>query len=209
MVRSETRWGPWDPAPMSDVVGWFSKTGAPWWMAGGYAIELAVGRSFRDHHDIDVLMLRRDQLAVQEVLPGWEWWCSDPSPGNHRPWLPGELLPVGVHDIWCRPGPEEPYRVQVMLDEANGDTWTSRRNTAVRRPLADIGRTSPDGIPYLVPEVQLFYKAKTPRPKDETDFDQTLPTLTGRQREWLADAITHAYGPHPWTSRLQGGEDTP
>jgi len=50
--------------------------------------------------------------------------------------------------------------------------------------------------------VQLFYKAKEPRPKDETDLAATLPVLTDDQRHWLVDAIALAYGAHPWVSRL-------
>jgi len=51
------------------VAAVFSRADVPWWIAGGYAIELAVGHAFREHEDIGVLLLRRDQLAVQEVLP--------------------------------------------------------------------------------------------------------------------------------------------
>lgn len=193
--------GDWEPADLVEVAGLFSKTPHPWWVAGGRAVELAVGQPLREHGDIDVLLLRRDQLVVQDVLAGWEWWAADP-PGRLRPWLPGELLPVGVHDVWCRPGPGAPWRIQVMLDEADGPEWVSRRDERVRRPLAELGKFSPDGVPYLVPEVQLFYKAKSPRPKDEIDFTAVLPILDAAQREWLAAAITVTYGNHPWAASL-------
>ncbi|MFD7665030.1 nucleotidyltransferase domain-containing protein [Streptomyces sp. NPDC059788] len=196
--------GPWDPAPLSEVVTRFSGARSAWWVAGGFAIELAVGRCFRSHDDIDVLLLRRDQRVVQEVLPDWQWWAADP-PGTLRPWAPGEVLPLGVHDIWCRPGPDTPWRIQIMLDESEKQDWVSRRNPRIRRPVSTLGAHSVDGIPYLVPEVQLFYKARTPRPKDEADFDAVLPVLTVGQRRWLADAITDTYtsGPHPWVERLR------
>ncbi|MGW3848996.1 nucleotidyltransferase domain-containing protein [Streptomyces fagopyri] len=175
---------------------------ARWWVAGGFAIELAVGRRIRNHGDIDVLLLRRDQLLVQRVLAGWQWWAADP-PGNLRPWASGEVLPQGVHDIWCRPAPDEPWRIQVMLDESHGQEWVSRRDPRVRRPISTLGLTSADGAPFLAPEVQLYYKAKTPRPKDEEDFDAVLPVLTDQQRRWLVAVITDTYGPHPWVKRLQ------
>ncbi|MDQ1023973.1 hypothetical protein QF035_001555 [Streptomyces umbrinus] len=110
--------------------------------------------------------------------------------------------PESVHDIWCRPGPGEPWRIQIMLDESHGQEWVSRRDPRVRRPLDKLGLISTDGIPYLAPEVQLFYKAKEPRPKDETDLAAALPVLTDDQRQWLVHAITQAYGAHPWVSRL-------
>jgi hypothetical protein len=173
----------------------------PWWIAGGFAIELAVGRPVRDHADIDVLVLRQDHLRIQQALHGWEWWAADP-PGTLRPWLPREQLPPAVHDIWCRPGPAGPWRIQVMIDESSDGDWVSRRNPGIRRPIASIGKTSTDGIPYLAPEIQLFYKAKNLRPKDETDFTAVLPSLTREQRQWLSDAIARTHGDHPWRDRL-------
>ncbi|GAA0273019.1 hypothetical protein GCM10010302_08270 [Streptomyces polychromogenes] len=193
---------PWDPAPLREVVGLFGRAGCRWWIAGGHAIELAVGRELRPHADIDVLVLRDDQHAVQDALAGWEWWAADP-PGSLRPWRRDEYLHPGVHDVWCRPEPGGPWRIQVMLDEGRGGTWVSRRDATVCRPVAGIGAVSPDGIPYLRPEIQLYYKAKRPRPKDEQDFDAVLPLLGTGQRTWLADAITHTLGPHPWTARLR------
>ena len=201
MTYAHTPLHGWDPASLAEVAGLFGDLTTPWWVAGGFAVELAVGRRFRDHGDIDVLLLRRDQLAAQRALSGWTWWAVDP-PGSLRPWAPGEILPEGVHDIWCQPAPGEPWRIQVMLDEADGQEWVSRRDPRVRRPLDTLGRLSPDGVPYLAPEVQLFYKAKAPRPKDEADLKALLPALTGPQRDWLVHAITQAYGPHPWAERL-------
>jgi hypothetical protein len=202
VTRTETPWGPWEPAVLADVATLFSPVEVPWWVAGGYAIELAVGHSFRDHSDVDVLLLRRDQLVVQQVLPAWEWWAADP-PGTLRPWQPGEILSADVHDIWCRPGPSEPWRIQIMLDEAEGQDWISRRCAQVRRPISLLGRNSHEGVPYLAPEVQLFYKAHQPRPKDEEDFRAALPALDAGQRQWLATAITQAYGDRPWCEELR------
>ncbi|VVJ16525.1 Uncharacterised protein [Amycolatopsis camponoti] len=191
----------WDPAPLSEVVELFSRIRAPWWIAGGYAIELAVGHAFRNHGDVDVLLLRRDQLAVQEALATWEWWAADP-PGTLRPWRRGELLPPGVDDIWCRPSASAPWRIQVMLDETEGDSWVSRRDPAVRRAVTELGAVTADGIPYLATEVQLFVKARHPRPKDELDFLAALPVLNPAQRQWLADALRQTFGEHPWLDRL-------
>lgn len=188
----------WDPAPLAEVVALFSRVSAPWWVAGGYAIELAVGHAFRPHADVDVLVLRRDQAAVQEALRSWEWWAADP-PGTLRPWLFGEFLPPGIDDVWCRPSASAPWRIQVMLDESEGDEWVSRRTPAVRREIALLGLVSPDGIPYLAPEVQLFAKSRAIRPKDEQDFAAALPILDEAQRRWLAEALGKS---HPWRDRL-------
>ena len=78
MARTLTRWGWWDPATPAEVKVIFGGCTAPWWIAGGYAFELAAGRPVRSHADIDVIMLRPDQLAAQLTLAGWEWQAADP-----------------------------------------------------------------------------------------------------------------------------------
>jgi hypothetical protein len=179
----------WDPLSPPEVAALFDGHG-PWWLAGGYAIERFVGRTLRPHGDIDVLVLRRDQLRVQEALADWEWWAADP-PGTLRPWLPDEVLEPQIHDIWCRPGADEPWRVQVMLDESEGPEWVSRRDPRVRR--ADFWWDS-NGIPCVRPEILLFYKAKDTRPKDEVDFAATLPLLDEESLRWLRSAVRDTYG---------------
>lgn len=202
-MRTETPWGPWDPPPLDGAVRLLAPLRAPWWIAGGYAVELAVGRPFREHADIDVLLLRRDQLEAQRVLSGWEWWAADP-PGTLRPWRPGEILPAGVHDIWCRPGADEPWRLQFMLADTDGEDWVFRRDPRVRLPLERLGRLSDGGVPYLAPEVQLLYKSKSRRAKDEQDFEAALPVLDVHGRAWLAETIALAEGAdHPWAARLR------
>jgi len=205
MPRTDTPWGSWEPASPTEVAQIFRRGQARWWIAGGYAIELAAGRPVREHSDIDVLLLRPDQLAVQRVLPGWQWHAADP-PGTLRPWQLGEQLPAGVHDIWCRPGADQPWRIQIMLDEYCAGEWVSRRDQRVRRPVDSIGFVTVSGIPYLAPEIQLFYKARNPRPKDEIDFSVTVPMLSQAQRQWLHDALRLAYGPeHAWCAHLNYG----
>ena len=98
--------------------------------------------------------------------------------------------------------------MQLMLDEAEGAHWVSRRNPGVRLPLGRVGRRSPTGIPYLAPEVQLFYKTKATRAKDETDFEAVLPLLDESQRAWLADSISVTAPDHPWRKRLLSADRT-
>ena len=94
-----------------------------------------------------------------------------------------------------------------MIDEAEGDCWVSRRNGRIRRPISSVGVTSDQNIPYLAPEIQLFYKARDPRTKDVLDFEAVWPILSPWQRWWLADAVSMAYGmTSPWYDRLSATE---
>ena len=164
MAPSPIRRGSWKPATPAEVAEIFSGCQAQWWIAGGYAIELAIGRPVRDHADIDVLMLRRDQLAVQQALPGWQWQAADP-PGSLRPWPPGERLPAGVHDIWCGPGPGESWRIQVMLDESSGRDWVSRRDERIGRPITSIGLVTSAAFPTSPRRSSCSIRPRTGGPK--------------------------------------------
>ncbi|MGW2882569.1 nucleotidyltransferase domain-containing protein [Streptomyces sp. NPDC001233] len=196
--------GRWVPARPEDLAVTFAKADFPWWIAGGYAIELAVGRELRTHGDLDVLVLRRDQARVRDLLTDWDLHVADPpGQGQLRPWRSGETLQPPLHDIWCRRTSETPWSVQLMLDEAEDTHWVSRRAPQIRLSLERVGRTGPTGIPYLAPEVQLFYKAKATRDKDETDFEAVLPLLDESQRVWLADSIAVTSPDHPWRQRLR------
>lgn len=193
----------WSPLSVEAMAGVLGDAPFPWWIAGGYAIELAVGRSFRTHGDIDVLLVHRDHKTARAFLADWDCWASDP-PGTLRPWQVGESLAPRVHDIWCRRSADDPWRFQLMLDGSDSDTWVSRRDASIRLDLAALTRTTPNGIPYLAPEVQLFYKAKALRDRDDMDLNASLDTLGAAERDWLRDAIEHVYGgEHRWLEVLR------
>jgi Aminoglycoside-2''-adenylyltransferase len=201
-----TELGVWKPLTPRQVATLFSALRAPWWIAGGWAVDAFLGRKSREHGDIDVSILRDDQQKVQQLLSGWDLQAVEP-PGSLRPWLPNEVLPESVHDIWCRPSPAAAWGLQLMLDESDGDDWVYRRNPAVSRPLSTlIWRKT--GIPYLVTEVQLLYKAAHMSPKNEADFDACLPKLSENQRVWLALTLSIAHPGHPWIPRLKSRTST-
>ncbi|MEP6871632.1 MAG: amino acid transporter [Anaerolineaceae bacterium] len=196
----DTPWGPWDPMTPREVGGLLAGLDAPWWIAGGYAIEAFVARAFREHGDVDVGLLRRDQLLIQKRLDDWDLHAADP-PGTLRPWVRGESLPLGVHDIWARRGAGRPWRFQLMLNESEGDDWLYRRDPRIRRALGTLVWPR-DGISYLAPEVQLLFKAKAPRAKDEADFEAALPLLDKPKRLWLSDALALTEPANPWINWL-------
>src|SRR4051812_29557352 len=113
---------PWQPESPDEVQRLFSALSTPWWLAGGHAIDLAVGCTLRNHGDTDVMMLRRDHMSVQLALHGWEWW-SIGADRLRRRWRPGQRLPGDVHTVWCRHAGERPWRIQVLLEEASGADW--------------------------------------------------------------------------------------
>ncbi|HZS93479.1 MAG TPA: amino acid transporter, partial [Chloroflexota bacterium] len=88
---AQTDLGNWEPFSPDKVAQLFRDLTVPWWVGGGWAIDLFVGRQTRAHADIDVQILRRDQLAVRRQMAGWELYAADP-PGTLRLWQGLETL---------------------------------------------------------------------------------------------------------------------
>ena len=194
--------GPWDPMTPAEVSEALSGFHSPWWIAGGWAIDLHLGRKTREHADIDVLILREDQLALQHELAEWDLHAADP-PGSLRRWRPGEVLPTEVHDIWCRRTSRSPWCMQIMIDDARSGVWTYRRDARIHRPMAELdGPASDADRRVLAPEVQLLQKSTYPRPKDEADLLAVRPHLSVAQRKWLESALSMVSPEHPWLDCL-------
>ncbi|HEX6540668.1 MAG TPA: aminoglycoside adenylyltransferase [Ktedonobacterales bacterium] len=197
------RWRPWTP---DKAATFFAALHVPWWIAGGWAIDLYLQRQTREHEDIDILVLRRDQDAVRTLLEAWDVQAALPPPRDEtwpfRPWHLAEVLDGTIHDIWCRPEAPKPWTFQLMIDDTHGEEWLFRRMPTIRRSVATLGDITPEGIPYLAPEIQLLYKAKGLRPKDEADFRHTVPMLNRERRIWLRDSLTQVHPHHPWLDHL-------
>ena len=193
---------PWEPLHPATLPVLLARVDAPWWLAGGWAIDAFLGRVTRVHEDTDVLVLRRDQLLFRSVLASWDVHAADP-PGTLRPWPVGEVLPSSVHDVWCRPSPSSPWALQLMIDDTDGEDWVYRRDPRLRRPVASLsGPASSAARRVLAPEVQLLQKSKGRRPKDEADLAAALPALSTVARTWLRDALDLVSPGHDWATRL-------
>lgn len=83
---------PWEPLSVDEVSYQFSGASFPWWIAGGLAIELAVDKTLRIHSDIDVLVLRRDQVQVRELLRYWDCWVAESTKSRKRAPLVSDIL---------------------------------------------------------------------------------------------------------------------
>jgi hypothetical protein len=57
-------------------------------------------------------------------------------------------------------------------------------------------------VSFLRPDVQLLYKAKYHRPKDNGDFENALPLMSEKQRRWLREALQQVHPADPWLARL-------
>ncbi len=191
-------------APVHAVAAVMAPFPGPWCVAGGWAIDLFLDRVTREHADLEVAVVRRDQGALRAHLAGWELCkaVATPAGGEWVPWPPGEWLALPVHQVRAQREGGVLREFEVFLVEADGDRWQCRRDPQLTRPLDETAFRSRRGIPTLVPEIQLLYKAKHHRPKDEVDFQAALPHLNRAQRAWLSGALQRCHPGDAWIRQL-------
>lgn len=191
----------WDPLTIEQVAELMRGVGVPWWVAGGWAIDLFIGRQTRAHDDIEIAVYRDDLDALRAQLRGWEIFVAES--GTLTPLPTDGPLPVSSHELWSRERGHDAWELEILVEERTGDRWTYRRDDRIGLHWMDIGRVTPEGIRYIRPEIQLLYKSKQARARDESDLITVLPHLDAAQRGFLAGALSLASPTHRWLARLR------
>jgi hypothetical protein len=172
---------------------------APWCVAAGWALELFRGTQTREHGDIEIAIPAATFPEVRERFAGYAFDAV----GSGRIWenaAPDEL--AATHQTWLREPATGNYLLDVFREPHDGATWICRHDETIRLPYSEIIHRTPDGIPYLAPELVLLFKAKHARPKDQADFVETIPHLTPAQRTALAGLLARAHPGHRWLANL-------
>lgn len=188
---------PWEPITPYDVAELLRGLPAPWWIAGGTAIELLLGRPTRRHYDLDVAVLRRDQLTLKRHLVGWDICTAAGTPERRLERWDGRLIELPATRFWVRPRPGAAWWFDGRLEEARDDRWFYRNHELISLPLAQFGCTTEDGIPFVAPEIALFYLLISPTPKAKADFLAVRPRLNPARRAWLHRALGLLKPAHP------------
>jgi hypothetical protein len=169
----------------------------PWAIAGGWSIDLFLGKVTRDHNDIEIVIFRSDQLAVREYLIDWNF--RKVQNGIVTPWKGDELLVPPIHETYAE---KEIKKIEILLNESDAEHWVYRRDTRIQRELIKTFLTTNSGIPFLSPEIALLYKSKNPRLKDEIDFRNIYEYISIEQKQWLQHSLKLLYAKHPWIELL-------
>lgn len=197
----ERLYGPWSPRTPVDVQTLLDGYSGRWWISGGWAIEAFTGIP-RTHGDLDFSIPRHDVSALCHFLTArFDIWAAED--GSLRPLTSAvDQVPPETTNLWLRKDGAQPWEYDVLLEIVEDDRWFFRRDSRIARPLDTVVWTR-DEIFYLRPEIQLLYKAKSSRGKDEIDFTSTLPLLDLDAKEWLLDALVTVHPDHTWATRLR------
>ena len=137
-------YGRWQPFTPAEVRGLLARAPFRWWLAGGWALELA-GAPPRRHEDIDVGVSFDDLEAVREAFRDFHLWEAHE---GLRPLLPGEELRAGREQLWVRSDASHPWRADIVLTPTRGGRWVFKKGNRITLPL-DNALAAKDGIEYL------------------------------------------------------------
>lgn len=172
---------------------------AGWAVAGGWAIDLFLGRSTRPHADVDIAVWRDEQRELRRFLePHWRVEVVD----DHRlrPWAVDEWLALPLHEIHAQSRGEADRHLEFLLNERDASDWIYRRSNerrALERAILRQGE-----VAFLAPEIVLLYKSKNPRDADDADLRAVLASMSLEQRDWLRHAVARQYPSHRWLARM-------
>jgi hypothetical protein len=208
MAEAPKRWeGPpleaweaaWSPPQAAEAL---AGVGVPWAVAGGWAIDLWLGRQTRPHGDLEITVIATDFPAIRARLEELGLELFTPGGGEVIRLPPGEAPPVDPHQTWAADPAMQAWRIDVFREPGDVETWAYRRDPRLTAPRAFAEVETESGLRAVAPQIVLFFKAKAAREKDEADFALAAPLLADDQRGWLIEALAARHPGHPWIERL-------
>jgi hypothetical protein len=196
-------WDAWRPEEIAIRLAYVD---VPWYVAGGWAIDLFLGVERRLHEDLEIGIPADRFNSVAAALPELDWFTVGDGLAWSFPDPDGRDRFCEHHQTWGRDRDSHRWRVDVMREPHDGELWIARRDARIRLPYAELTQRTEAGIPFCVPEVELLFKARATRPKDEGDFAAVLPHMTARSRAWLRDSLQLVHPGHRWLTILRNDQ---
>ncbi|MGW0330767.1 hypothetical protein ACWD0J_02625 [Streptomyces sp. NPDC003011] len=193
----EPRWsGAWRPEQVAQRL---AGVAVPWYVAAGWALDLFRRGRSRPHGDLEIAVPAAGFPQIRDRFPAYVWDAV----GQGRIWEEaGTEVLAATYQTWLRDPASGQFLFDVFREPHEGDTWICRRDERLRLPYDAIIERTPDGIPYLMPELVLLFKAKAVRPKDQADFEGVLPLLDRARRDALRGWLERVHPGHAWLGEL-------
>jgi hypothetical protein len=177
---------------------------APWAVAGGWALDLWLGRQTREHEDLEIAVPAAFFPEIQARLESLGLKLFDIDDGQVIALGPGEAPRRRTHQTWVMCPAINGWRMDIFREPGDVDTWVYRRTGELSAPRPWACGRGAGGVPFVAPQIVLLFKAKAARVKDEADFALVTPRLSPEARDWLAAALAVIHPGHPWIDRLAG-----
>jgi len=165
------------------------KFGYPWFIVGGWAIDLFLDKETRIHSDLEIGIYRKHQMHMYRYFESSKkYFINNKSRiGKHekKEWNK-QYLQLPIHEIYVE---HKGVEIEVLLNERDEDNWVYRRNTAIKLDERKAILFTDKRIPYLCPEAVLLYKTQELREKDCEDIANASRKMNETQIQWLFDNV--------------------
>lgn len=165
------------------------KFGFPWFFAGGWAIDLFLGRETRAHGDIEIGIYRKNQMQLCRFFSkSWKQFVDNRNYTGKRErheWTK-EYLRLPIHELYIDLGGLE---IEVQLNEKDDSNWIYRRDPKIQLEETKVIRFHELDIPYLCPEIVCLCKTRHMEDEDKTDIALALAKMDEAQKTWLFESI--------------------
>ncbi|WP_086661878.1 nucleotidyltransferase domain-containing protein [Lentzea kentuckyensis] len=194
----EARWAEaWRP---EEVARRLEGVRTPWYVAAGWALDLFRGEQTRPHGDLEIAVPAAGFAEIRDRFPGFAFDVASAG----LVWFDARAdVLATTHQTWLRDPATGHYLCDVFREPHDDGLWICRRDEDLRLPYDVIIERTAAGIPYLVPELVLLFKAKGVRPKDQQDFDGVVRLLGPRRRRLLAEWLERVHPGHSWLDELE------
>lgn len=197
---ADDAWEPWSP---EQLAGRLAGTGGDWYIVGGWALDLWLGRSTRAHQDLEFSVSASECGRYRRHLSGLAFFAA--KDGRLTPLAPSQRLPDDIWQQWGADMACARWRVDMMVDRGTPELWIYKRDPSFSIPRLEAIRTTASGIRYLAPHLVLLFKAKSPREKDQHDFRMALAHLTALEKSQLTEWMRLFHPDHAWLAALRSG----
>jgi aminoglycoside-2''-adenylyltransferase len=195
-----SKWDSWRP---EEVASLLHGVRAPWYVAGGWAIDLFLGEERRVHKDLEIGVPAARFAEFADVLRRFDIFVI---------LSPHEALPVALardrlattHQTWVRERTTQAWRLDVFREPSDGDMWICRRESSIRLPYTELIEWTDQRIPYGRPDVILLFKARwAEEGENQSDFAAALPRLGAERQRWLREALERVHPGHSWLREIE------
>lgn len=184
---------------LKKIAGQLEDVFAVWGFGGDWAIDGTIGKVTREHHDVDICILREDLAEWREVWAEALWYKMVDN--REVELADGEVPAATVETLHVRDGDAE---YELVLLETHGEDWVYGADTRVKMPVEEAFVSGTERLPLLNPAIALLFKSKSIRDKDMKDFKAVVPYLSDFEAQWLLRALETVYGEHIWIDSLKG-----
>lgn len=172
----------------------------PWFIAGGWALDLAFAKQTREHEDVDLCCFREYLNGLLDFFSDWNKEIAIPEEQRLVPCEKEEDAHPPRHELHLS---KDNKKIEILLIDRTKSEVLFRRNPEIRMPLNEFKQIDRIGRPFVAPSWQLLFKAKDPRPKDNDDFLKHAPNLSENGKLWLLSSLRIHQPKSLWILQLE------